>query len=102
MSLDASPTVTVRIFFESNWRGTVASQLLATATATRPPFEFVPRIMPNPYTYATSKRTTFGLGISNAADKRHYTYATGCTGSTPASVYPEPGRTFTASARVRF
>ena len=54
------------------------------------------------YTYAPSERADFSLGIANAADKRHYTYATGCTGSTPTSVYPEPGRTFTASARVRF
>ena len=54
------------------------------------------------YTYAPSERADFSLGIAYAADKRHYTYATGCTGSTPTSVYPEPGRTFTASARVRF
>jgi iron complex outermembrane recepter protein len=54
------------------------------------------------YTYALARRAEFSLGVANATDKRYYTYATGCTGSVPTSVYPEPGRTFTASARVRF
>jgi hypothetical protein len=42
--------VTVSIHFESNWRGTVDTQLLASATSvTRPPFEYTILLKPNPY-----------------------------------------------------
>jgi len=43
-------TVTVSIHFESNWRGTVDTQLLASATSvTRPPFEYTILMKQNPY-----------------------------------------------------
>ena len=43
------------------------------------------------------------LGISNLTDRKYYTLAFGCTaGGLATSVYPEPGRAFTASLRYQF
>lgn len=43
------------------------------------------------------------LGIANLADRKYYTLAFGCTaGGVATSIYPEAGRTFTASLRYQF
>ncbi|MFO1194002.1 MAG: TonB-dependent receptor [Rhodoferax sp.] len=43
------------------------------------------------------------LGIANLTDRKYYTLAFACTaGGVATSVYPEPGRTFTASVRYAF
>ena len=43
------------------------------------------------------------LGIANLADRKYYTQSFGCTPAGVAtSVYPEPGRTVTASLRYQF
>ena len=43
------------------------------------------------------------LGVSNLTDRRYYTLAFGCTaGGVATSLYPEAGRTFTASLRYQF
>ena len=43
------------------------------------------------------------LGIANLADRKYYTLAFGCTAAGVAtSIYPEAGRTFTASLRYQF
>lgn len=47
----ADPTYTVSIYFETNWNGTTAEQLLVTATGARPAFEFGQRIVQNVYVY---------------------------------------------------
>ena len=43
-----------------------------------------------------------GLSIANSTDEKYYTLAYGCAGTNVTSIYPEPGRTFIASARVKF
>ena len=43
-----------------------------------------------------------GLSVANATDEKYYTLAYGCVVTSVTSIYPEPGRTFTASARVKF
>lgn len=61
MVLDTLPTTTVRIYFESNWKGTVDEQLLVEkSTTVRPPFEFPARSKQNPYFY----------GVPASADKQ--------------------------------
>lgn len=47
----AQPDYTVSIYLETNWKGTVNQTLLATATATRPAFEFQEIVKQNPYYY---------------------------------------------------
>jgi iron complex outermembrane receptor protein len=42
------------------------------------------------------------LGITNLADTKYYTQAYGCTAGVTTSIYPEAGRAFTATAKVRF
>ena len=43
------------------------------------------------------------LGIANLTDRKYYTLVFACTaGGVATSVYPEPGRTFTASVRYAF
>lgn len=44
----------------------------------------------------------WSVSVANLADRAYYTQAFGCSGSLPSSVYPEPGRTVTAAARLRF
>jgi len=43
-----------------------------------------------------------GLSVANATDEKYYTLAYGCVGTSVTSIYPEPGRALTASARVNF
>lgn len=42
------------------------------------------------------------LGVGNLADRQYYSQAYACAGGVPTSIYPEPGRTYTASLRVSF
>lgn len=44
----------------------------------------------------------FALGIANLTDRKYYTQAYSCTAGVTNSIYPEAGRTVTASLRVKF
>lgn len=49
------------------------------------------------------KNAELALGIANLADEKYYTYAYGCSSSgVTGGIYPEAGRTVTASLRVKF
>jgi iron complex outermembrane receptor protein len=48
------------------------------------------------------KQAEFSAGVTNLADRKFYTQAFACAGSVPTSIYPEPGRAFTAAVRVKF
>lgn len=48
------------------------------------------------------KNAELALGIANLADEKYYTYAYGCTGGVTGGIYPEAGRTVSASLRVKF
>ncbi len=48
------------------------------------------------------KNAEFALGINNLGDSKYYTQAFGCTAGVTTSIYPEAGRTLTASVRLRF
>ena len=48
------------------------------------------------------KQAEFSLGVTNLFDRRFYTQAFACVAGQPSSIYPEPGRAFTAAVRVRF
>ena len=53
------------------------------------------------YAY-TWKQAELSLGVTNLADRKFYTQAFACAGSQPSSIYPEPGRAFTAAVRIKF
>jgi iron complex outermembrane receptor protein len=42
------------------------------------------------------------VGVANLTDRKFYTQAFGCANGQTMSIYPEPGRAFTASLRVQF
>lgn len=48
------------------------------------------------------KNAEFALGLNNLTDSKYYTLAFGCTAGVTSSIYPEAGRTLTASVRLRF
>lgn len=48
------------------------------------------------------KNAEFALGLNNIMDSKYYTQAFGCTAGVTTSIYPEAGRTLTASMRLRF
>jgi iron complex outermembrane receptor protein len=48
------------------------------------------------------KQAEFALGVGNLFDRKYYTQAFQCAAGINQSVYPEAGRTFTASVRVTF
>jgi iron complex outermembrane receptor protein len=53
--------------------------------------------------YAYSwQHAQFSLGVTNLADRKFYTQAFACASGQPTSIYPEPGRAFTAAVRMRF
>jgi iron complex outermembrane receptor protein len=54
------------------------------------------------YAWQFHRNAEFALGVTNLFDRQYYTQAFGCAGGTTKSVYPEPGRQFTASVRVTF
>ena len=51
---------------------------------------------------AVPDEAEFSLGVTNLADRNHYTQAFACVAGRPSAIYPEPGRAFTAAVRVRF
>ena len=54
------------------------------------------------YAY-TWRNAEFALGIANLTDHKYYTQAFGCNaGGVTTSIYPEAGRTFTASVKFTF
>lgn len=48
------------------------------------------------------RQAQFALGLANLTDRDHYTQAFGCAGGVPTSIYPEAGRTLSASVRLQF
>lgn len=44
----------------------------------------------------------FALAVANLADAKYYSVAQSCSNGAPAAIYPEAGRTATASVRVKF
>jgi iron complex outermembrane receptor protein len=48
------------------------------------------------------RHAEFALGLNNLTDSKYYTQAFGCTAGVTTSIYPEAGRTLTASVRLRF
>jgi iron complex outermembrane receptor protein len=48
------------------------------------------------------RNAEFAVGVANLTDEKYYTQAYGCTAGVTTSIYPEPGRTVTASVRVKF
>ncbi len=53
------------------------------------------------YAY-TWHKAEFALGIANLGDHKYYTQAFGCTAGVTTSIYPEAGRTVTASILLKF
>ncbi len=53
------------------------------------------------YAYTVGK-LELALGVKNLADSKYYTLAYACAGGAPTSIYPEVGRTVTASAQFSF
>jgi iron complex outermembrane recepter protein len=53
------------------------------------------------YAYTWNK-AEFALGVTNLFDRRYFTQAFACAGSTATALYPEAGRAVTASVRVSF
>ncbi|MEJ7929931.1 TonB-dependent receptor [Ramlibacter sp. AN1015] len=48
------------------------------------------------------RQAEFSLGATNLFDRRFFTQAFACAGGQATSLYPEPGRAFTAAVRVAF
>ena len=49
------------------------------------------------------RNAELALGIANLTDRKYFTQAYGCSpGGETTAIYPEAGRTFTASVLVRF
>lgn len=53
------------------------------------------------YAYTWGK-AELALGIANLTDRKYYTQAFSCNGGVTGGIYPEPGRTITASLLYRF
>lgn len=53
------------------------------------------------YAY-TAGTLELALGVKNLGDVKYYTLAYGCTAGVTTSIYPEAGRSVTASAQLRF
>lgn len=54
------------------------------------------------YAWQFRRNAELALGVTNLFDRKYFTQAFGCAGTTTTSIYPEPGRQFTASVRVQF
>ncbi len=48
------------------------------------------------------RNAELALAIANLADTKYYSVAQTCTNGAPAAIYPEAGRSLTASVRVKF
>ncbi len=76
----------------------VGSQAVDFANACRIPSHAVADLR-----YAvTVRQAEIALGVANLFDKRYFTQAFACAAGQPTSIYPEPGRAFTLSARLNF
>jgi iron complex outermembrane receptor protein len=53
------------------------------------------------YAFSTGA-VELALGVTNLADAKYYTQAYGCSGGVTSSIYPEAGRAFAATAKVKF
>jgi iron complex outermembrane recepter protein len=53
------------------------------------------------YAFSTGP-VELALGLTNITDKKYYTLAYACVGGSPSAIYPEAGRSVTASLRVGF
>jgi iron complex outermembrane receptor protein len=53
------------------------------------------------YAYQWQK-VELSLGVANLLDRKYFAQAFGCAAGVTTSIYPEPGRAFTAAARVSF
>ena len=54
------------------------------------------------YAWQFHRNAELGVGVTNLFDRKFYTQAFDCAGGQTTSIYPEPGRQFTASLRVQF
>lgn len=54
------------------------------------------------YAWQFHRNAELGLGVTNLFDRKYFTQAFRCSGGMTSSIYPEPGRQFTASLRVQF
>ncbi|HSV77888.1 MAG TPA: TonB-dependent receptor [Ramlibacter sp.] len=54
------------------------------------------------YTWQFHRNAELGVGVTNLFDRKFFTQAFRCAGGVTNSIYPEPGRQFTASLRVQF
>jgi len=48
------------------------------------------------------RNAELALGVANLTDRNYYTQAFGCAAGLTTGIYPEPGRSVTASLRVAF
>jgi iron complex outermembrane receptor protein len=48
------------------------------------------------------RNAEFALGVANLTDAKYYTQAFRCSAGVTNGIYPEAGRTVTASVRVKF
>ena len=48
------------------------------------------------------RNAEFALGVANLTNEKYYTQAFGCAAGVVTSIYPEAGRTVSASLRVKF
>lgn len=54
------------------------------------------------YAWQFHRNAELGVGVTNLFDRKYFTQAFRCSGGVTNSIYPEPGRQFTASVRVQF
>lgn len=54
------------------------------------------------YAWQLRPNAELALGVANLFDRKYSTQAFGCAGGQTQSIYPEPGRQFTASLRMQF
>jgi iron complex outermembrane receptor protein len=54
------------------------------------------------YAWQFHRNAELGVGVTNLFDRKFFTQAFRCSGGVTTSIYPEPGRLFTASLRVQF
>jgi iron complex outermembrane receptor protein len=93
---DWVPVAGQRVSGGVNW---VSSQHPDFANSCRMPSYFTADAR---YAWQFRPDTELALGVGNLFDRKYYTQAFACEGRQPSSIYPEPGRQFTASLRVQF
>jgi iron complex outermembrane receptor protein len=54
------------------------------------------------YAWQLRPNAELAVGVGNLFDRKYFTQAFGCAGGRTQSIYPEPGRQFTASLRMQF